>query len=1204
MAVKWTKQQQEVIDVKNREVLVSAAAGSGKTAVLVEHIIQKVINKKDPIDIDELLVVTFTNAAAAEMRERIRKAIEKKAEECFDDAHIQKQLTYIHQAKITTIHSFCLDLIKEHFDQIELDPSFRIGDEGELKLLKADLVKEMLEDFYEQNQSDFITFVESYTTKNDTNLEEMILKIYEYSRSYPDVNAWMQKCLKNYESAEPMDSLEWMQYLYMLIQKYSDELEFYYRDIISQKDRYPGAAGYMAAIENDYFMLCELKKAKTYEEKRKILKAYTPVSLKKCKNDVPDEYVKYMKTIRDYGKTFLNELKDKYFSQAQEELLWDLKITKARFETLMQLVAEFSKRYQNEKKDKNILDFNDLEHYALQILVKEDDKGNFMPTDVAKELSEQFKEIMIDEYQDSNLVQETILRSISKESKGTPNIFMVGDVKQSIYKFRLARPELFMDKYQRYETLPSDSKYIKIMLDRNFRSRSCVLESINEIFYKIMRKDLGNIEYDKANALYPGADYPVPPQNQNQKTEFIIYNQKEDKNEDVDASDDQKDYRATELEAYLTAQKIKELTNSENGFQVWDKEQNCYRTAKYQDIVILFRSLKGTGDIFTEVLMCEGIPAYCETSVGYFNSIEITWLLNFLSIIDNPLQDIEFVSVLRSPFVNISNTELAMIKSQTGEQEYWMDRISEYIERNEDELQIKLKSFSEILKKYRFMVPYTSIYDIISKIVDETNYYNYVLAMPAGKKRAGNIDILKQKAIEYEGTSYVGLFNFIRYIEKLKKYDVDFGEAKTVGENDNTIRIMSIHKSKGLEFPIVIMPALEKRFNQMDKNGESVFEPDLGIGLEMRDPKSRIKNETLLQKVIRKKITIEDLGEQLRILYVAMTRAKEKLIMIGAVSDAEKKVQEWSISRQMKNQELPFFLLSSVNNFLDWIGYVCVGLDCKETTFRMVSKKDFVITEQKNTVQKEQLKQNLLHPDVEDMFDDKINQKIIQALEYSYPYYTDIGAAYSVSDIKKEHLEEEMPLVLQEDKKLDIVPEFIEKKEKILTGAELGTIYHRIFEMYDLKNGIGTSYEQQKQLLEQMVLQKKISKEMMDAVSIKKLEAFGNSSLAKRMEAAEEKELLFREKQFLIGISAKELNEKYPEEETVLVQGVIDVYFEENGDIILADYKTDKVLNLDELVKRYQIQLEYYKEALERMTNKKVKEKIIYSTYLEDEISF
>ena len=1204
MSVKWTKQQQDVIDVKNREVLVSAAAGSGKTAVLVEHIIQKVTDKENPIDIDELLVVTFTSAAAAEMRERIRKAMEQKAKENIEDAHIQKQLTYIHQAKITTIDSFCLDLIKEHFDQIDLDPSFRVGDTGELQLLKTDIVKEMLEDFYEENDSEFITFVESYTTKNDMNLEDMILEMYKYSTSYPDENEWFQNCLKNYEATESVDSLEWIKYLKSMTKKYFEELESYYKEIIKLRDIYPGTEKRIATIEEEFAIVQKINQAESYEEIRKVLSLFEGKRIGSCTKEVPKEIADSIKNFRDIGKNLLKDFKDDFYSQNEEEIMHDLEITKARFEMLLKLVFEFKRRFQNTKKEKNILDFNDMEHFALQILVKKEN-GEFIPTELAKELSEQFKEIIIDEYQDSNLVQETILRAISKENQGQPNIFMVGDVKQSIYKFRLARPELFMDKYQRYEMLPTDSNYIKIMLDRNFRSRDCILDSVNEIFYKIMQKELGNIEYDEANALHLGADYPNPPETQNQKTELILYHQESDgQNEKMTYQDleDEADVGRIETEAYLTVQKIKELTNPENGFQVWDKDMNVYRTAKYQDIVILLRSAKKSSDVFTEILMSEGIPAYCESDIGYFDCIEITWLLNFLSIIDNPLQDIKFVSVLRSPFVGVSNVELAIIKSQTGENEYWMDRIQEYIENYQDKLQKKLRNFLDLLKNYRRMVPYTPICDIISKIIDETNYYNYILAMPAGKRRAGNINILKQKAIEYEKTSYVGLFNFIRYIEKLKKYNVDFGEAKTVGENDNTVRIMTIHKSKGLEFPIVIMPALEQKFNAQSNFGVSVFESDLGIGLEMRDPKKRIKKTTLMQKVIARKNKLEDLGEHLRILYVAMTRAKEKLIMIGSVKNIEKAQEKWAMAEQFQDGRIPFFVLASANSFLDWIGYACFGMNCKSIQTEILYASDIAISAQKNIIQREEIKQELLQPDFQQHFDENAYHIMRQSLAYTYPYYTNFGMKYSVSDIKKEQLEE-VNYIFQ-GKKNKIIPNFIDEKEKQLSGSELGTIYHRILELYDIENGVGAMLNQQKSLLEQMVLQKKISQEMMNAVSLKKLEAFGKSSLAKRMKKANEIGKLFREKQFLLGMPASLVHKEYPNDENILIQGIIDVYFEEDGALILADYKTDKVEQLDELVTRYRIQLEYYQQALERLTQKKVKEKIIYSIYLDDEICF
>jgi len=1225
MAVKWTKSQQNVIDTRNKNLLVSAAAGSGKTAVLVERIITMVTDVQNPIDIDKLLVVTFTNAAAAEMRERILNAIEQKAKEQPDNEHIQKQQAYIHNAMIMTIHSFCLNMIRENFDRIEIDPGFRIGDEGELKLLKADIVKEMLEEYYFDDKEEFINFIESYVAgRTDENIEAIILKVFEFSMSYPWPEEWLKKCLENYDTdGKSLSVFQWMQYLNNYINNQLEELKSELIQLIKIADAPDGPYTYVEMLKDDLCYIDQLIEAQHFDERVQMMTDHQFMALSRKRLPEAEEYKK--KQVQD-GRTSmkkkLSKMKESYYFQSEEEMLGDIMESRKNIEVLIQLTIDFKRRYESSKKENNMIDFNDLEHYALNILVN-NENGKIIKTNVAKELSDQFVEIMVDEYQDSNLVQETILSSISKESDGKPNIFMVGDVKQSIYKFRLARPEIFMEKYHNY-SISDDALYQRINLDKNFRSRGHILKDINFIFYQIMGKSLGNIDYDRENALYPGAEYyPELPQMQNQHTELLIVDTLGDTEK---SKDEEIEYTKIQLEAKAAANRIKELINEKNGYKIIDKKTGHYRTAKYSDIVILLRSLKNWSDIYVDLLMSEGIPAYCESRVGYFNSIEIVTVLSLLSIIDNPLQDIPLAAVLKSPMFGLTSVELARIKIIMGEEKLpFFIGLANYLEQGEDETLIcKLKSFMMKLESYRRMVPTTSIYDLIGHVVQDTGYYNYVTAMPSGDRRCANIDILRQKAVDYESTSYVGLFNFVRYIEKLRKYDVDFGEASTVEETDNTVRIISIHKSKGLEFPIVIVAGLSKQFNFMDSYETVVVEPDLGIGLDYRNPVTRIKNDTLIKKSIATKIKLENIGEELRVLYVALTRAKEKLILIGTVKGAKMRIQKWIDKRFYRDTLLSFHTLADTNNYLDWIGYALVrhrsfawiykayGIhfdyshplynDEADFNIKICQADELVYTALKDRIMKDNAKEVFYHWDAGYIYNEEIRKQLFEQLSFEYAYKKDRGihAKMSVSEIKKAHMEEDDDEVKQlfTPSRTEMIPKFMEEKAP-LSGAGRGTAYHRIFELVDFK--IEPALDKISEMLDRMLQEGKISKDIIEVVDPEIISTFYRSNLGKRMKEAFNRNKLYREQQFVMGIPADEVEKSYSSDELILVQGIIDVYFEENNELIIADYKTDNVTSMEELLKRYTVQLKYYKKALEQITGMNVKEMIIYSTKLGEE---
>jgi ATP-dependent helicase/nuclease subunit A len=1253
--MEWTLEQQKVIELRNRNLLVSAAAGSGKTAVLVERIISMISEGEHPIDIDHLLIVTFTNAAASEMRERIGTAIEKKLSEMPDNLHLQKQMTLIHSAQITTVHSFCLNVIRNHFNTIDLDPSFRIADDTELILMKSDVIAELLEKYYEEGGEDFLNFIECFSTgKSDAAIEELVLKLYQFSMSYPWPFDWLEerKDIFLISTIDEMNQSVWMKTLL-------NNIVLSVNDLIKKNDsaiaickESDGPAAYLAALISDSQILHELLLLRDYESFQKALAEFNFMRLSGKKEEgVSEDKKTKVKLLREEIKKAVTDVKKNFFFQTQEEMLKDIQAMRLPMEVLINLTKDFAEVFADKKAEKNLVDFNDLEHFALQILVRKTEEGGenvLIPTPAADELSEYYAEILIDEYQDSNFVQETILNSISSERFGHPNLFMVGDVKQSIYKFRLARPEIFMEKYNTYDT--TDSDHQRIDLHKNFRSRNIVLDSINFIFEQIMTKQLGNIEYDENAALYPGADFGEHIEGISCNTEILLVSvdtpdseQNKEETVNIDNGSDgqnqeETEYNAKELEAKAIAKRIKELTSTENGLMIFDKKKQ-YRRAEYGDIVILLRTMSGWSEVFADTLMAEGIAAHTETQSGYFSTIEIRTILNLLKIIDNPRQDIPFASVLRSPIVNLTSNELAMIRIP-GKKGSMYEAAADYVNGNvtlpgnmQDniELSAKLKKFLNKLNEYRSMVFYLSIHELILQVLDDTGYYNYVSAMPAGDKRRANVDMLVQRAVQFEATSYRGLFHFIRYIEKLNKYDVDFGEAELTSENENAVKIMSIHKSKGLEFPIVFVSGMGKEFNNQDSKSKLLIHPDLGLGPDYFDCNLRIKAPTLIKKVIQKELVTDNLGEELRILYVALTRAKEKLIITGGVKKLDDKLSKWANTCEQKEKQLLYFQLSNASTCLDWIipatvryrGCKDILLGCgilqdetsplyhadTEIMIRRFDYKELAETEVSEQLHKKINQELLLHWNLDTIYDEKAGNDIKSKIEYMYPYQTEtkIHTKLTVSELKKigQMEAEDLGVYLTESGKKEsgeIVPNFI-KQNEVLKGADLGTLYHLVLEHIKLTEIINRDSLLKE--LQRIVSTGIISQDELERIDTAKLLTFTEGKVAERMRNAAREGKLYTERQFIIGMKANDINKTLKSQEIVLVQGVIDVYFEEKDQIVVLDYKTDYVKESDgeEILKnRYAVQLDYYQKALEQLTGKQVKEKLIYSFCLNKDI--
>lgn len=1227
MAVKWTQEQQRVIDTRDCDILVSAAAGSGKTAVLVARILSIITDKEKPVDIDRLLVVTFTNAAAGEMRERIREALERRAEEEPDNIHLQRQLVLVHNAKITTIHSFCLNVLRNHFQIAGIDPAFRIADTGEITLLEQETVHETVAEAYENAGESFHEFVEGFATgKSDQIIENTVLSIYHYALGQPWPKEWLESCCRMYprldfksedvglddtylnseiiggcenESVQKEvpdefgeNSEQWISYIEQDTAKILADADAQIRRAIGICEEPDGPYPYLKALQDDLRILEKLRSASTYEEYAQAFEcmpSYTMLGRKKDES-IAEEKKLLVQELRAGVKDAIASLHQQYYFDKMEVLRKEYAKSGEYIRELVKLTEAFMERLAARKAEKNILDFGDLEHFALRTLVKQQD-GKTAPTAAAEEYAEMFEEIMIDEYQDSNLVQELILKSVSGRGRGEHNLFMVGDVKQSIYRFRLARPELFMEKYRTYKN-EDDSTSCRIDLHKNFRSREQVLGSVNYLFRQIMTEGLGGIEYDSDAALYPGAVFEKRPQGEAfLETEFLL----------LDAQTQTKQ----ETEARLIGRRIKEIVGKE---EVLDKETGAYRPAKYGDIVILLRTVSGWAETFGEILGDMGIPCFTGSQKGYFSAAEVRTVLAYLQILDNPVQDIPLASVLRSAIGGLTDEELAVIRSSFKERHFY-DCVQAYrVYGDNKELCGKLDRFFEVFDRLRTKCAHTPVHLLIWEMLEMTGYGAYAQALPAGSQRKANLDMLIEKAISYESTSYRGLYHFVRYIENLKKYEVDYGEANAGTEADNTVRIMSIHKSKGLEFPIVFVSGLGKQFNESDVRSKVVMHPEFGLACDCVDTKLRTRQPSILKKTIQKKTAAENLGEELRVLYVALTRAKEKLILTGCVSDAQSKLNRWQTASLYEGEALTYSDLTSASTYLDWIVPALLhkmknGVLPEESHFSMQ-----LLCEAEEAVQETWQRSDeairlaqLMNLPVQECFDEETRVYLDSVFEAVYPYEADaqIVGKLSVSELKKLSYvpeEEDAQEMYRPETVIPLLPEFREKKQT-LHGAKRGTAYHTFMENLD--------YSKKDELeiqLEELISCGKMSEEEGKTLCLNDIRTFLETESGKRMERAALSGCLRRERPFVLGIPADHIREEWDPQETVLVQGIIDAYFIEDGQITVLDYKTDRVMSSEELVMRYHAQLDYYALALERLTGCHIKDKIIYSFHLGEDI--
>lgn len=1265
----WTKEQGEVIAARNCNLLVAAAAGAGKTAVLVERIIRKIMADDKPVDIDRLLVVTFTNAAATEMRERIAEAVSAELEKNPDSKRAQRQLTLLNKASITTIHSFCLEVIRGNFQQIDLDPGFRIADETEATLLKMEVLQELFEDLYEQDDEnkDFFSLLEAYGgNRDDEALQAMVLDLYTFTRSSPWPEKWLQEMTEKFAAAGGADfgRTPWGK---VLLAAARTQLEGLIADLSRAVEIIRNSAGpekYLPVFMNELAMLrkmatlCSSQGEAAWDDLFQALQVMSFEKLPPAGRDADKELQEQVKEIRDQTKKGLNKIRDRYFWADSAQIFTDLKALFPHLQCLSRLATSFAGKYALKKSAKSLVDFNDLEHFCLAILSAGKEEGTMVPSPIALGYREKFEEIMVDEYQDSNLVQEIILGMISKADTPSPNVFMVGDVKQSIYRFRQAKPELFLEKYNAY-SLAAGSSSRKILLFKNFRSRREVIEGVNFIFQQIMSGTVGELDYTAEEALNPGAVF-APCANEEYfvggPVEFHLVQTGEGPEtampadgrleteqgpgqgsggEQDDADEESLEAEmldSIQCEARLVARRIRELMQpgrDGKSFGVYDKNIRAYRAAAYKDIVILLRTTKNWAEVFQEELAGAGIPAFADTGSGFFRTSEIQVVLSLLQVIDNPLQDIPLLAVLRSPLVSFTSDELAELRLAKRQAPFYeaLQALAQKEAEDQDLSAVrKAGRFLADLQRWQEMSLYLSTDQLLWQLYTETGYYGVAGALQGGEQRQANLRILFERARQYEETSFKGLFNFINFIDKLKSGKGDLGSAKILGENDNVVRIMSIHKSKGLEFPVVILAGCGKKFNLQDMNKKILLHQELGFGPDVVDPVLRLAYPSLPKEAIREKIKSETLSEEMRILYVALTRAREKLIISGAIADLAKALAKWSKCFRTDGNKLPAYAILNGERYLDWIGPALLGYadgqlqdiiagnkDARGATAgcRPELNTDLWQTRMHNKSEltnapapadgrqeddflswlaglAEESSEPANNPGADDCLGRELWAETERKLVWEYPYaeLVNIPAKVSVTEIKRRFQEESEAAHLTKIKK----PLFLQEK-KGLSAAETGTVMHFVMQHLDLRQ---SDIEGQ---IKGMVEKDMLTGQQAESVVPDKIRSFLDSLLGRRMLSAER---IFREVPFNLEIPCREIYQTLGQDscrqEKILLQGVIDCFFEEPDGLVLVDYKTDFIpaSGMEAIAERYRTQINYYARALAMLTGKQVKEKYLY----------
>lgn len=1223
----FTKDQLLAIETRNKNILVSAAAGSGKTAVLVERIIGIITNEDTVVDIDKLLVVTFTEAAAMEMKHRISIAIEKGLNENPLDSNLQNQLLLLNKSNIMTIHGFCNKIIRNYFHLLSLDPTYRVGDALEMKILKKEVITEVLESKYQEKNVDFLKLVESLSFKyNDEKFKELIISIYDYISGEPYPHKWLAKFVDSYniENGADFENSSYIKDIKSILTlEINHALELIDIACLICNEEF-GPLAYLEALENDKKQienaLSEMSVSFSnflFAFKHIKFSSLRPISKKQ---NVDDLLKTQAMSIRDDVKKLINKLAEELLPFSLGEISTPIKNLYPLVVELSDIVNKFTKSYDNEKRERSTLDYSDLEHYALKILY--DENNNYELSEASAELREHFHEILTDEYQDSSYIQELILNAVSNSK----NRFMVGDVKQSIYKFRMAKPEIFLDKYRNYSTDVDDDNF-KIHLSRNFRSRYGVLHGINFIFYQLMQSKTMEIDYTKDVALIKGSSYE---DYENESIKTILISTKKDDTEENNEDENKLEPTPLEMEAICVAKEILNIMETEKVF-----ENNEYRKPVFSDFAILMWSVSGQnaneGEVFSDILKSYNIPTSPIEDDSYFKTYEVETILSFLEIIDNPLQDIPLASVLYSPIYNFTANDLLTMKSFSPDIKSYYENCRFYANNGENEcLKNKINSFLDDLAYFRKTSLFISISKLIFEIYYKTDFINLVKAMNYPENRVRNLKTLADKASNYEKTSMSGLFYFIKYVDKLRENTNKTTNSTT--END-FVEITTIHKSKGLEFPFVFLTRTGKKFNKRHVRDNLLLHQDLGIGLDYVDLDLSVKYKSLPKYLIRKKMDVEQSAETLRLLYVAMTRAKEKLIVTGTLSGSEKvinkKLSNWSRYNYINKVAIPTFHLVKANTFLDFL-MPCI--------FRHFSAKTFLFSQEINISSPDDIfsekcafeiefKENVGFENLEIIENCEVKNAVSNPVdleaknEYLFSDFINVSTKVSISEIKRlfyemnlsesklffenEERHETSEIYLSVDTPSEIPrtykkPSFLREK-KSLSPAEKGTALHTVMEHLSLEKH--SSLDDIENLIENLVLREILAADMAKSVDRQKVLNFINSDIGKRLKKSSSVQ---KESPFILGLEPCELYEitNKSTNDKILIHGIIDCFFEEDGEIVLLDYKSDRIPKggVDELKKKHKLQLSIYKRAIESEYNVKVKESFLYLFSIDDAI--
>lgn len=1207
----WTNEQQAAIDSRGQTLLLSAAAGSGKTAVLVERIIRRLLDKEYPIDITELLVVTFTKAAAAEMRDRIGTALMKALSET-KDPRVERQLALLPSAQISTLHAFCQHVIRKYFYTIDLDPAFSIAGEEELNLLRRQVLEDVFLSYYEDDEKASILYplADMFgSDRGDDILMDTVSRMYTYARSLAWPEHWLKEAARAYDVAPDavIDDMVWAGPIKDAVRRILEEDAHLYDGVLyhlRQREAFAPACDTFVA---EQAALRQAAQARSWNDLSRFVRAIDfprLKSLRKLSDDDKAVWERCKKVRDDVKKDVIKTLQSVYFSATPEEWLDGMRAMKPVMDGLVTLTLDFAKAYGAAKKEKGWIDFSDLEHFCLQILLAPDASPEHpVPSAAAEELRSQYEEVFIDEYQDTNGVQELITRLVS----GEDNRFMVGDIKQSIYRFRLADPTLFLEKYQSFSR---DEKAVQHCIDlgRNFRSVPVVLDAVNAVFSRAMTAEAAGMDYGEREKLYAGRQAPDDERWIGGPVEVDIVPTPSDE-EDDDGS------TAFEKECRFIAGRIGELLASG---RVAARKDGTLEPLSYRHIVVLLRSMAGKADVLIQALQEGGIPSYAEQSGGYFAAVEVQVMLALLRCIDNPEQDLAMAAVLRSPLVGLDETALAGVRL-AGDGTLWQNlpafvaSLPDGVDEKED-----LQQFMAAFDSWRTYSRRHGVAELLQRLYDDTAYVDFVGAMPGGDVRQANLKALYDRARQYEEAGFRGLFRYLQLMDKMKEDGLDLAPAKVVSEKEDVVRIMSIHKSKGLEFPVVFVADMGKAFNRRDTQDQILFHNRLGIGLKQYDPEWRISYPTLIWSGIAAQLRWEGTAEEERILYVAMTRARDQLILTGHSSHIDRDWQRWTSHLNP----------AQAKSYFDWVmpaalapfgakadaDYARPGAAWQDAVWQVrIAKAVPAGTVEEGAYDGEPRLEALRRGDltgtpVPSWLDEQLSW------QYAYPQAVRTAAKFSVSEVKRRYqelhsdeLQDEAALSVPaaavippapgEDDAFAALPPWLAGEEAAVSGAQRGTALHKALQ-YITPAADQTTATLRREI-DAFVRQGLLSREEAKLVYVPVLAAFCQSDIGRRMAESPE---LHREYPFTVLLAG---GDPLPETETgeqILIQGVIDCLFREDDAWILVDYKSDRLETADAFRRRYAVQLALYKRAVEQITHRPVEETYIYSLHLQQEI--